>query len=79
VSGLDADRYANVLRNAHLIRNLASNLDSYGDLDAALQAIDRADAVGSILDPTAYRDNARRMHEDRATLSAVRDLARLGS
>ena len=75
---MNREQYDNTLRNAHVIRMMAANLDSHGDLDAALAAIERADSVGPILHPTSYRTNADRMHEDRDTLRAVRDLARLG-
>lgn len=69
--------YALVLQQAHLIRSLAVQFDEAHDLDAALGQIQRADSVGSILDPTAYRDKHEVMRQDEKTIRAVRDLARL--
>lgn len=70
--------YEQVLRSAHMARAIARGLDEQGYLDDALSAIDRADSVGIMLDPTLYRANARRMHEDREVIAALRALARLG-
>lgn len=50
---------------------LARDLLRQHDLSALLRAIDRADAVGAMLDPTLYRDRAHLMHEDRAVFSAA--------
>lgn len=70
--------YREVLEQAHLLRTLAQGLASGGAIDEALERIERADSVGSILDPTAYMANRDRMIEDRDTLRAVRALAQLG-
>lgn len=71
--------YTATLHMAHAIRVMARNLAEGGAIDEALRHLDHADSVGSILDPTAYRANVGRMHEDRDTLRAVQALARLGT
>jgi hypothetical protein len=47
-------------------------------VDRMLAAIDTADAVAPILDPTLYQQQARAMHEDRDVLRAALPLAELG-
>lgn len=47
-------------------------------VDRMLAAIDTADAVAPILDPTLYQRQARAMHEDRDALRAAVPLAELG-
>lgn len=73
------EEYANVLQNAHLIRTLAGNLASHGQIERALAMIVRAESVGSILDPTAFMQNHQKMAEDEKTLRAVLALGKLGS
>ena len=48
------------------------------DLPAMLEAADRAEAMGPVLDPTLYRDKAGAMHEDRKVISAAMELHRVG-
>lgn len=74
---MKGDAYSEALHGAHVVRILARILDGRCDLAGAVRAVDEADAVGAILDPTLYRDRAGAMQEDRATLVAVRDLARM--
>lgn len=59
--------YASVVALAHMARNTLAGLDIAGALDA----IARADSLGSILDPTLYRSKSRAMHEDGAVLAAA--------
>lgn len=47
-------------------------------VERMLAAIDTADAVAPIFDPTLYRANAPAMHEDREALRAAAPLAELG-
>lgn len=70
--------YARVLGFAHAVRLQARQLAVGGQLEDAIAAVDHADALGPVLDPTAYRDNATAMLEDREVLAAVRDLAHIG-
>ena len=46
------------------------------DLKAALDAIERADSIGAILDPTLYRDKHQAMMDDKALLEAALPLWR---
>lgn len=69
--------YSTVLGHAHAVRLVARQLD-VGELDEAIAAIDTADAAGSVLSPTLYRERADAMREDRQTLVAVRELGLLG-
>jgi hypothetical protein len=48
------------------------------DLAGLIQAIDRADALGPLLDPTAWRERHQAMLEDREILEAALPLWRLG-
>lgn len=41
------------------------------DVPGHLEAIRRADAFGPILDPTAYKQNAKKMHQDRELFEAA--------
>lgn len=47
-------------------------------LERMLAAIEQADAVAPIVDPTLYRANAPKMHEDRDAIRAAVPLAELG-
>lgn len=71
--------YERVLHGAHGLRGLARQIAADGELDAAIDAIVRADSVGHVLDPTLYRDRHEAMAQDEATLRAVRVLAQLGA
>lgn len=44
-------------------------------LDDMLAANDRADTIGAMLDPTLYRANAKKMHQDRRLIVALKGLA----
>ena len=48
------------------------------DLPKLLEQIDRADALGPILDPTLWRDRSPLMQEDRALLHAALGLWKFG-
>jgi hypothetical protein len=72
------DEYLRVLHGAHGLRGLARQIAEGGALDAAIDAIARADSAGAVLDPTLYRDRQAAMAQDEATLRAVRVLAQLG-
>jgi len=48
------------------------------DLDAVLAAIDRAGAIGPLLDPTLYREKGQAMQEDRELLMAAKPLWDIG-
>ena len=52
-----------VLSVAHLIRHL--------DFAAMIKAIDHADTVGPLLDPTLYRRKQKALLEDRGLLEAA--------
>lgn len=54
---------------------LARALLQVHDIPGMLRAIDHADAVGPILDPTLYRERAGAMAEDRQLLKAALPLA----
>jgi hypothetical protein len=73
-----AQDYQRVLGHAHAVRLMAREVYQRGELDDAIAAAETADAVGSVLDPTLYRDRERKLGEDIATLCMVRLLARLG-
>lgn len=65
------------ITGAHTVYIAARTLAEHVDLSAAIAAIDQADALGPIMDPTLYRDKRRAMDEDRDVLSAVKALAEL--
>jgi hypothetical protein len=71
--------YKRVLHAAHGLRALARQIAEGGGLDAAIEAVGRADSAGAVLDPTLYRERREAMAQDEATLRAVRVLARLGA
>lgn len=48
------------------------------DIPGMLRAIDRADTMGPILDPTLWRDKHKAMEEDKKTLEAALPLWQLG-
>ncbi len=57
---------------------LAANVLADVPVERMLAAIDTADAMGPILDPTLYQRHARFMHQDRDVLRAALPLAELG-
>ncbi len=74
---MDPERYHHTLTTAHAVLAMARSFE-LGVLDEAIAAIDTADAVGPIFDPTAWGAKGAAMREDREILVAVRDLTRLG-
>jgi len=48
------------------------------DLDEMIAAIDRAETLGPIVDPTLWKDKRQSMAEDRAVLEAALPLWRMG-
>lgn len=69
--------YRNVQVGAHRLHQAAKSipLEAY---DEALAAIDGAEALGPVLDPTLARSAQERMAQDREVIAACRTLARLG-
>ncbi len=57
---------------------VASKMLVIHDVPDLLEAIERAHAVGPMLDPTLYRDKAKAMDEDKEILEAALPLWRLG-
>lgn len=53
---------------------MAARMLMQHDLEAVIAAIDRAAALGPVLDPTLYREKARAMQEDRELLMAAKPL-----
>lgn len=74
---MDEATWRDALQTVHAVRLLAASADDLLDLDGMLDAIERADSVGSVLDPTSYMRNHEAMAQDRETIKAVRALARL--
>jgi hypothetical protein len=74
---MSPEEYRIVQVAAHRLRQAAMEipLEKY---DEALAAIDGAEALGPILDPTLARAAQGRMAQDREAIAACRDLARLG-
>lgn len=70
---MDEDEYKNAVMAAHL----AARMLAQHDLTAMIRAIDHADSVGAMRDPTLYRDKHEAMHEDRKMLVAARQLVAL--
>lgn len=73
----DAEKIAEYREAVHACTLVATLLRAH-DVPALLQAIDRASAVGHILDPTLYREQVRAMLEDREVLAAALPLWRIG-
>lgn len=48
------------------------------DIPQLIEAIDRADAIGPMVDPTLYRAKSGKMQEDRELLVAALPLWKLG-
>lgn len=67
----DIAAYQHAIRTCAAAREVLSGLDIPG----LLRAIDHADALGPILDPTLYREKAKAMAEDKALLQAALPLA----
>lgn len=68
--------------NAHTIAVVhiatAARLLLHHDLPGLIDAIERADSFGAILDPTLYRAKQKAMHEDKEIFEAALPLWRLG-
>jgi hypothetical protein len=58
-------------REAVLACHMAARLLAVHDIPKLLEAINHADAVGAILDPTLFRSKAQAMHEERDILRAA--------
>lgn len=72
---MDQDDY----RSAVMACRVAAKMLAQHDLSGLLRAVDRADAVGPILDPTLWRDKHEAMAEDAELLRAALPLAELAS
>ena len=57
---------------------LAAKMLVVYDIPKLIEAIDRADAVGPILDPTLWREKHRAMDEDRQIIEAALPLWKVG-
>lgn len=66
-------------QSAVVAAKLCANMLAGHDITKLLNAIERADAVGPMLDPTLYRDKQKAMHEDKELLQAALKLARFGT
>lgn len=66
-------------QSAVVAAKFCANLLAGHDINKLLDAIERADAVGPVLDPTLYRDKQKAMHEDKELLQAALKLARFGA
>lgn len=64
------ETYQEAVRRVALVVSMLSDVD----FEKLIRAIDHADAVGPILEPTLYRDKAQAMREDRALLAAAQAL-----
>jgi hypothetical protein len=58
-------------RAAVLACHMARQILQLHELPTILDAIERAGAIGPVLDPTLYRDKAKAMEEDREILRAA--------
>lgn len=70
--------YERAVYCAHALRLAAGQLAAAVDLDQVLVEIERADALGPVVDPSAWMHRGDAMREDAETVRAVRALARLG-
>lgn len=61
-------------RSAVATAQLCAQLLSQHDLPQLLRDIERADAIGPILDPTLWRDKNKAMEEDKELLEAANKL-----
>lgn len=66
----DTERYRHAVLQVHA----AAALLQQHDLPGLLQAIDRADTVGPMLDPTAWKANRGVMAEDKTALTSAHSL-----
>lgn len=73
----DEEKIAEYRNAVHACTLVASLLRAH-DLPDLLQAIERAHAVGPILDPTLYRNKSAALLEDAEVLKAALPLWRLG-
>lgn len=65
-------------RAAVLACHVAARMLAEHDVEGFLRDIEHADAVGPVLDPTAYRQKSQAMHEDAEVLRASSPLAAIG-
>lgn len=71
-------RTAEDYRSAVVMAATAAKLLAGLDVPGLLEDIERAEAVGPIVDPTLYRDKAKAMGEDRELLCAALPLHKMG-
>jgi hypothetical protein len=64
------EEYQDAVRRVALVASMLADID----FAKLIRAIDHADAVGPILNPTLWRDRHKAMHEDRALLVAAQNL-----
>ncbi len=64
------DEYQDAVRRVALVASMLADID----FAKLIRAIDHADAVGPILNPTLWRDRHKAMHEDRTLLVAAQNL-----
>ena len=65
---MNKGEYLHVLHYSMMISSLIEGLD----LEAAVIAANRADALGPIVDPTLYREKGKALAEDLQMLEAAR-------
>lgn len=70
------EEYERLLGRVHALRLTAMSI-SYR-LDQAIALAQRSEDIGTILDPTLWRDKHQALREDIQIMAAVRDLGRLG-
>lgn len=66
-------------QDAVLTAKLCANMLIAHDLSGLLAAIERADAIGPLLDPTLWRDKQKAMEEDAELLRAALKLRKFGT
>ena len=69
---------AEVYQHAVLAAAMCARLLAQYDIAELLRAIDRADALGPLLDPTLFMQKREAMGQDRELLEAAAGLAALG-
>jgi hypothetical protein len=65
-------------QSAVLSAKLCADLLRHHDIPEILGAIERAETLGPVLDPTLYRQKIRVMEEDRELLRAAQVLRKFG-
>lgn len=78
MESLDREQKIMEYRQDLIVIGMAARALARIDIAKRIAAIDKAEAIGAIFDPTLYMQKSRAMQEDKRLFEAARGLAEIG-